>query len=368
MDLVALLPPKDRQALFQEVAIRRGLSLAIIEKDFWVCWTLRRVFELPSMGEHLIFKGGTSLSKVFGLIARFSEDIDLSIRRDYLGAVGENDPEQEGISGTRRGRRVEALRERCRLAVRAEMLPALQTSFAAHLGAAAGAPAWRLDLDPGEEGTLLFTYPLSSSSLSPAPYSQPPLSEPAPPSAAGESPTAIPAYIRPQVKLEMGAGSDPFPVGRHSVRPYAAETFPDAFQEPEAAVVALEAERTFWEKATLIHAECHRPEDRPSPPRLSRHYYDLEQLARSAVGERALADAVLRERVVRHKSVYFVSGWAHYETARPGTFRLIPGEVRLAELRRDYARMREMFFAEVPSFDDLINSLRTAEERINQGV
>ena len=152
------------------------------------------MFEIPSMGEHLIFKGGTSLSKVFRLIARFSEDIDLSIRRDYLEAVGKNDPEQEGISGTRRGRRVEALRERCRLAVRGEMLPALQTSFAAHLGA--GAPAWRLALDPGEEGTLLFTYPPSEPSLPPV---------------SGEPSTAIPAYIRPQVKQEMGTGSDPFP-------------------------------------------------------------------------------------------------------------------------------------------------------------
>ena len=348
MDHVALLPAKDRLALFQEVASRRGLSLAIIEKDFWVCWTLKRVFEVPSLGEALIFKGGTSLSKVFGLIARFSEDIDLSIRRDYLGAVGEKDPEQEGLSSTQRAKRVEVLRESCRLAVQTEMLPALRSAFTAQLGAGEGTLAWRLEVDPAEEGTLLFTYPLSSIPLSSVPPS-------------------IPEYIRPQVKLEMGAGSDPFPVGRHQVRPYAAETFPDAFQEPVAAVVALEAERTFWEKATLIHAECHRPDERPTVPRLSRHYYDLMQLAQSAVGERALADAALRERVVRHKSVYFASGWAHYETAHPGTFRLIPGEVRLSELRRDYARMHEMFFAAVPVFEDLISTLRVLEDRINQG-
>jgi len=348
MDTVATFPARDRQTLFQETATRRGLSLAVIEKDFWVCWALRRAFAMPGLGEQLIFKGGTSLSKVFGLIERFSEDIDLSIRRDYLGAVGDKDPEQEGISGTQRSRRVAVLRETCRRTVQEQMLPALRASFADYLGPEAGEQetgntAWRLYPDPHEEGTLLFAYP----SVQPA--------------------APVPAYILPQVKLEMGAGSDPYPIGRYPVTSYAAETFPQVFAEPQTTVIALEAERTFWEKATLLHAECHRPADKSFPVRLSRHYYDLMRLSQAPEGKRALVDHALRERVVRHKMTYFASAWASYETAHPGTFRLLPGEDRMSGLRQDYSRMRDMVFAHVPAFDEMMAVIASLEAEINAG-
>ena len=341
MDNVALLSSTEREALFQEAANQKGLSLAVIEKDFWVCWTLKRVFAQAPFGEHLIFKGGTSLSKVFGLIERFSEDIDLSIRRDYLGAVGDQDPEQDGLSKTQRRGRVDALRASYRRCVQEEMLPALQLAFAEYLPPSGGDhPVWSLDADPTDEGTLLFSYPSAQTA-------------------------EAPSYLRRQVKIEMGAGSDPFPIGTHRVRSYAAERFPTLFSEPEAAVVVLEAERTFWEKATLLHAECHRAAETLWPLRLSRHYYDLMQLASHPVGEKALADPSLRERFVQHKSVYFASSWAHYETAQSGSFRLIPDEPRLAELRQDYARMRDMFFRPPPSFNNMIQSIRLLEDRIN---
>ena len=338
MDQIATLPAADREALFQEVATRRGLSFLVIEKDFWVCWALRRVFELRPLGENLIFKGGTSLSKVFSLIERFSEDIDLSIRRDYLGAVGDADPEQEGISNTQKDKRVAALRESCRTVVHKEMLPALQASLTVCLGGL----AWQLLPDPAERGTLLFFYPSSV-----------------------QANAAMPAYIRPQVKLEMGAGSDPYPIGRHPVRAYAAETFPDVFGESEVIVTALEAERTFWEKATLLHADCHRPAEKAAPARLSRHFYDLMRLALQPVGVRALADDALRERVVRHKSTYFASSWASYSSAHPGTFQLVPGPDRLSSLRQDYSQMRDMIFADPPSFKEIIEVITDLEARIN---
>lgn len=340
MDQVAALPAADRQALFQEVAARRGLSSLIIEKDFWVCWTLRRVFELRPLGKNLIFKGGTSLSKVFSLIERFSEDIDLSIRRDYLGAAGDKDPEQEGISSTQKDKRVAALRENCRTVVHEEMLPALRDALAAHLEGS----AWHLLPDPAERGTLLFSYPSSV-----------------------QANAAMPAYIRPQVKLEMGAGSDPYPIGRYPVRAYAAETFPDVFGDPEVIVTALEAERTFWEKATLLHTEYHRPVEKAAPPRLSRHYYDLMRLALQPAGARALENYALRERVVRHKTTYFASNWASYGTAHPGTFRLVPGPERLSSLRQDYSQMRDMIFAAPPTFEEIMSVIADLETRVNAG-
>jgi len=163
----------------------------------------------------------------------------------------------------------------------------------------------------------------------------------------------------------MGAGSDPYPIGRYTVNPCAAETFPGMFAEPDVMVTALEPERTFWEKATLLHAEWHRPMDSDFPPRQSRHYYDIMRLAQQSVAERALADPVLRERVVRHKTTYSASGWPSYGTAQPGTFRLVPTPDRLASLRQDYRKMRDMIFAQPPQFDAMMQVIGRLENRIN---
>src|SRR5450432_982845 len=133
MDTIAVATLADRRDLFQETANRRGLSPLVIEKDFWVCWTLKHLFAIPSLGPHLIFKGGTSLSKVFRLIQRFSEDIDVSLRRDYLGFDGVNDPEQ-AASKSQQKKRVEALREKCRHVVQSEVKETLNGAFGQILG------------------------------------------------------------------------------------------------------------------------------------------------------------------------------------------------------------------------------------------
>lgn len=337
MDTIAVMSVADRRDLFQETASLRGLSPLIIEKDFWVCWTLKQMFAIPSLGPHLIFKGGTSLSKVFRLIQRFSEDIDVSLRRDYLGFDGDNDPEQP-TSKSQQRKRVEALREKCRLVVQSEVKEALNGAF----GLLLGGGGWSLERDPEDENTLNFIYP---------------------PAIASDAPGA--AYIRRVVKLEMGAGSDPYPIGSHSIQPYAAEEFPAVFTAPDCNVTVMEAERTFWEKATLLHAEYHRPEDKPTPIRLSRHYYDLMQVAASEIGERAIADLQLLARVVDHKSVYFASNWAHYETAQRGSLHLLPTVARMEDIKRDYAGMRDMFFGLYPSFDEVLAAITSLETRLN---
>lgn len=338
MDAIAAAGLTDRRDVFQETANRRGLSPLVTEKDFRVCWTLKHMFAIPSLGPHLIFKGGTALSKVFRLIERFSEDIDVSLRRDYLGFDGENDPELPA-SKSQQKRRVEALREKCRLVVQSEVKEALTVSFERVLGGG----GWSLERDPEDENTLNFTYP---------------------PAIAPDAPGA--AFIRRIVKLEMGAGSDPYPIGSHSLQSYASEEFPAVFTAPACEVIVMEAERTFWEKATLLHAEYHRPEDKPTPIRLSRHYYDLMQVAASPTGERALADLPLLARVAAHKSVYFASNWAHYETAQPGSFHLLPTTARMEDIKRDYAGMRDMFFDRHPTFEDVVAAVTTLETRLNR--
>ena len=124
MDTVAALTTAERIELFLESANKRGVRREIIEKDFWVCWTLKRLFQLPDLGPHLIFKGGTSLSKIFQAIARFSEDIDISIDRAYLGFEGDKDPENIE-SRTKQKKTINQLRDICRAKVNEEILPQL---------------------------------------------------------------------------------------------------------------------------------------------------------------------------------------------------------------------------------------------------
>lgn len=347
MDRVATLTTAERAELFQEAANRRGVTTQIIEKDFWVCWTLRHLFDLPEVGPNLIFKGGTSLSKIFQAIERFSEDIDVSINREYLGFEGDDDPENVEGSNARR-RKLEALQQACIDIVASHVLPSLRESFERVLGAGGGDgdSSWLLTLDAADPQNLLFAYPRDRSSR-------------------GVSDIR---YIRPVVKIEVGARSDHWPADLYPISPYAAEEFPDFFEEPSYRLKVLEAERTFWEKATLLHSEYYRPEDSTTAERISRHYYDLHRLALLPIGERALERLDLLDRVVDHKKTFFRLARANYDEARTGSIRLLPHDARLRALRVDYDRMRDMFFGEIPSFDSIVESLTKLEARINTRV
>ena len=237
MDDIARLPAADRADLFVVTGTGRGLTSEMFEKDFWVCWTLKRLFTLPDPPAGLIFKGGTSLSKAFGIIERFSEDVDLSFNRAGLGFAGENDP-LNAATGKQRKRGLEALAETCQRVVRERLLPQLMTVFADALGVPPST-TWGLELadDDPEGQTLLFRYP----------------------SGIRSHPADEPAYIQPLVRLEIGARSDHWPAVEATVSPYAAVDFPNAFKEPRCKVLALAAERTFWEKATPAAHVAPRP-------------------------------------------------------------------------------------------------------------
>jgi len=347
MNGVATLPKAERATLFRQTSARRDVDPIIIEKDFWVCWTLKQFFELPEISSHLIFKGGTSLSKAFGVIERFSEDIDLSINREYLGFGGDRAPEQ-AASRKQEQRLIDELIAACRWKITDEVVPKLNAAFAAVLGASGrGDPTWQLVQDATDPQNLFFAYPGGGDLAS-----------------AQESAS----YIKPIIKIEMGARSDHYPAGEHDIEPYAAAEFPDYFERPRCRVKVLEAERTFWEKATILHAEYHRPETTATPDRISRHYYDLYRLAENAVDEKALMDLELLVRVVEHKKVFFRSAWSRYDEALAGRLRLLPAEERAAALRRDYDKMSAMFFGDKPTFDRILVDLSTLESKINSAI
>lgn len=344
MDAIARMDAGDLADLFREVEKRRGdITAEIIEKDFWVCWTLKHVFGLGPAPAQLIFKGGTSLSKVYGVIDRFSEDIDLSLSREDLGFKGEFDPAR-AASGKKRRALLECLVARCREAIELEFLPGLRERFTGTLGREGAAPRpWSLRLDAHDPQTVLFAYPPGL-----------PQRE------------AAFAYVRPVVRLELGARSDHWPAEERAIRPYAADVLPELFSEPACRVRTLSAERTFWEKATLLHAEYHRPAGKMPGERLSRHYYDLAKLYRSEIGRRALGDRGLLTAVVAHKQLFFASAWASYQTASPGGFRLVPPRERLAALEADYrVTCEQIIFGESYSFDELMAVVREIEAAIN---
>lgn len=173
------------------------------------------------------------------------------------------------------------------------------------------------------------------------------------------------AYLRPEVRLEIGPLAAWLPYDRYPIRPYAAEVFPQFFAQAEATVQTIRAERTFWEKATILHQEAHRPEDKPQPLRYSRHYYDLAMMATTPIKDKALADLALLEEVAAFKQRFYPRGWARYELATPGTLKLVPGDDMLIALKKDYAQMRTMIFGRYPSFDEVMETLRMLEIEIN---
>ncbi len=330
MDKIAIGAATDRRDLFGESASRLGMNPAIVEKDFWVCWILKHLFAEPALKGQMVFKGGTSLSKVFGLIDRFSEDIDLILDWRLLGYghEGGNDPYQTIQSKTKRSRYNQEMNAKAAEYIRGTLLGKLNLLFAPVHGIAAS-------IDEADPHTVNVRYPAAFTA----------------------------SYIRPEVRLEIGPLASWVPSHARTIQPYAATSFPKAFAESDCAVVAIDAERTFWEKATILHLEAHRPGTIPT--RYSRHYYDLYKLAESPVKAAALADHALLDSVVEFKERFYYSSWAHYDLARPGSFRLSPPENQRPALERDFRAMRDMFYREPPEFDDVLQILNMLENEIN---
>lgn len=183
-----------------------------------------------------------------------------------------------------------------------------------------------------------------------------------------EYPTSIEAkldYIRPRVILELGTHAEPVPNENYDVTPFAAEHFPQLFTEPTCSIATVVARRTFWEKATILHAEYHWPPGKPIPLRYSRHYADVAAMSQAQVVDDALADIELLKSVTNHKNLFYHSGWAKYDQARPGSFHLMPRDERLPVIGRDYREMSAMYFNEPPEYESILKQLSDHEKRIN---
>lgn len=325
----------DRRDLFEAAAIRLGTTAQAIEKDFWVCRVIDALFKgLPSQPK-LFFKGGTSLSKGYGLINRFSEDIDIVLSRAGLRVRSGNDPFAPSLSATKRKENFKGLIEKCGVHVTVKMRERLATLVPMC--------AVEVDADDPDGASLQVKYP----SILPA--------DP---------------YLRPFVKIECGARGALEPIQRRAIAPYVQDLLGMRMDLTTKSVTLIAARRTFWEKALILHGvhcgfrdQNKRPDDR-NP--ISRHYYDVAMMAGRAEGLKAVRDIALLDDVRQHKQLAFRRPWEKLDEARPGTMRLTPQPEIRQDLARDYVRMSGMMFGDAPTFDWVLGEIANLEATINR--
>ena len=327
---IARLSEKDKKALFHNTAAKMGMTDAIIEKDFWVCFMLDYLFHRCQWKNNIAFKGGTSLSKSYGLIERFSEDIDLILDWRVLGY--EKDEPWEERSNTKQdifnkeaGTKTEAF-------LKNEFMPAVIADLKNELGC--NVNCYIEDDDPQ---TVVFAYNRSFDDNS----------------------------ILPVIRLEIGALAAWTPAAEKTITPYAAEQYGRLFKQPSTEILTVLPKRTFWEKVTILHREAYRPENSTVPTRYSRHYYDLYCMVNSSVKTEAFADLDLLDKVVRFKDKFYRCSWAKYDEAKPGAMKLIPSEKNIKVLKDDYEHMKNMIYGEKPDFGVILEAVKKLEDEIN---
>lgn len=330
---------QDRRDIFEANASRLDTLPTYVEKDLWVCIVLDAIFNgLPDGHPRLLFKGGTSLSKVFGLINRFSEDIDLVVYRDDLGIEGDSDPiAAESLSKNQRTALFKKLTERCGSYIIGDFRAALTSAVSKVAEGCLVVP------DGDYSQTLLVEYPTLY-------------------------PSSDTAYVAPSVKIEAGAKSALDPSQTGGVTAFIDDELHDSSLHV-SNVNVLSPRRTYWEKLLILHgAHCgyrdeqRLPEDRN---RISRHYYDAAMITATDIGASALNDLELLDAVRSHNLVAFRQAWKRFDQATPGSLRLVPQSGLREAIEQDYAAMQGMVLGEAPEFGWIDERLQEAEAAVN---
>ena len=315
-----------------------------MEKDFWVCWTLDALFHrLKEGGPRLLFKGGTSLSKGYGLISRFSEDIDVTVFREDIGEAASAE-DLEPLSRRRRGERLDAIKAACQSYINDELRPELVAIAAQTMEGAGKDPAGLevvLDEYDPDRQSLLIRYPSAVEKTE---------------------------YVLPSIKIKSGAKSALDPHEDKTIAPYLSPDVPGGDALAVNGVMTIDPERTFLDKILILHGLTYYYEAKGTlrgDGRMSRHYYDVHRLMTAPVGEKACADNSLIEDCVRHAKMFFYRGNTGLDVAVRGSFRLQPIKEMLEPLKSDYTAMATMIFGEVPTFEEVLASVTRAEERLN---
>lgn len=328
MKYVDLTKELQLQVLEQTRSIE-GLDQQVIEKDWWVTQVLRALFDLP-YSEHLSFKGGTSLSKCWGLIERFSEDIDIGISREFLGFEGELSKTQ--ISDKLRRAACSFVREHLQHDVRNKMI--------------------ENGIDPDLFEVCVDITPVTTTD---------------PEMILVNYKSVLPTseYIRHAVKIEVSGRSMHELVVEHEICSIIDTAFPETpFAEAPFKVWAVTPHRTFLEKMFLLHEEFAKPTEEIRAERMSRHMYDLERMMRTPIAKEALQNTELYNAVIEHRRKFIGLRGFDYSTLRPDTLNILPPTPEIEQLwREDYRRMRDtMIYGESVDFDKLIKMICHLQE------
>lgn len=329
----------ERSDLFLSSAQRLGAPLINIEKDFWVCWTLNALYHrLPEGGPRLLFKGGTSLSKAYGLINRFSEDIDVTVFRDDLGYT-QTPEELAKLSNKKRNAILDAIKDDCSAYITGPLLSAMSELIEQDTKGNG-----RIEIDTSDESgqTLLVWYPRVDDTDT--------------------------GYVQAAVKIESGAKSALDPNSPRTITPYISDELRDLdLTVPD--VMTIDAERTFWDKIVILHGLYNwyeiRGELKQDGQRVSRHYYDLHSMLASSIGKQAITEVTLGEDCIAHAKTFFNRPAFNLDDAKPGSFTLVPSEPMIERLKGDFINTEAMIFGEAPIFEDILTSILEIETALN---
>ena len=323
------LSSEDKLAVFQETANKKGLLAAVIEKDWWVCITLR-IIKGMKISQHLVFKGGTSLSKGWNLIDRFSEDIDLILDRGFLG-----------FHGTISNKKVNELRRANKKYVTTTFIKDLDSAIK-------GFGIDNINMTIAEKSISLGD-PIQIDIYYPS------LTEDIP-------------YIQPRVQIEIGSRSLREPCTDRDIVSFVGTEFEGRdFADPKFPISCVNPERTFLEKVFIIHEEFQKPNDKIRIDRLSRHLYDLSRLMNTGFADIALSDLTLYDKLVEHRKLYYKVSGIDYNKHQPKDINLIPSEQIYKEWENDYNSMKEdIIFSEPPSLSDLMSKIKSLQARVNK--
>lgn len=328
----------DRQDIIDYVSGKTGFLRNVVEKDWWVISVLRAIFSLP-YADNVSFKGGTNLSKCWGLIQRMSEDIDIGISREFLGFGGELSKNQ--ISD--KLRRASCSFVRNIMSVRNIMRNDVENALVAQ------------GISP--DAITVIVQETKVSTVDPETIY-----------VAYKSLYGGNGYILPQVKIEVSGRSMTEPVSKVSVRSYISENLPKlTFQDNPVEVNAVIPQRTFLEKLFLLHEEFSKPDSEIRVERMSRHLYDVYNIMQTKIADEALADDNLYDSVIEHRRKFIGIKGFDYDSLRKWTLKITPtGEIR-AKWETDYKNtVANMIMGEAPSFEDIMLALEDLNNRINK--
>lgn len=329
---IASADDEERRILFLNTAEKMNINPSIVEKDFWVCLCLDYLFHYSDWKNCFAFKGGTSLSKAYHAIHRFSEDIDLVLDWHLLGY--EDSQLWEDRSHTKQDQYNKRAVQKASEFLSEKPLPSMEHYFQENLSRGIS-----LQMDPNdrEQCTVNVYYPHVFST----------------------------EYVRQEICLEIGPLAEAVPCHLARIVPFAAEQYPGAFFQPDTEVKTIDAERTFWEKAIILHKTASSYELKGIPKRYARHYYDLFCLSRTEIKQKAFNHPELLDRDIRFKTKFYYSQSASYETAKIGSIRLVPPAAAVEDLKEDYVHMRNMIFQGAPDFNEIMDGLSSLEREIN---